>query len=213
MPSLVVVFFIGPVPVSRTVVTTWGVMLVLVLAALWLTRGGTNPRGIYLLPELFLESMDGLIDSMMGARGRRYLPFIATIALFVTAGNLAGVIPGAIPPTADLATPAAVGFLVFSVVHITGLREKGLLGYAREYFQPYWWLFPLNLAGAAARPLSHIFRLYGNLAGGGILMSVTMLLAPWLVPVPVIAWFSVFIGIVQGFVFTLLAVAYIAEAL
>lgn len=212
MPQTIVLFYLGPIPISSTVVTTWGVMAVLLILAWLLNRNAHTPCGINQLPEIFVEYILALITSMMGDSGRPYLPFIATIALFVTASNLAGVVPGVTPPTANLATPAAVGVLVFLSVHASSVKTKGFRRYVAHYFEPYWWLFPLNIVGVLSRPASHIFRLYGNMVGGGILVSVAVLLMPWVVPVPIIAWFSVFIGVIQGLVFTLLASAYIAEA-
>jgi len=202
--------------------TSWGVMLVLIVLAYVLVRplrnseaphAGRLPTGVFQLPEMFVEMIDGLLVSIIGDGHRGYLPFVATIALFVTASNLAGAIPGVMPPTADLSTVAALGLLAFLVAHATSMSTKGLLRYLHEYFEPFWWLFPINVVGTISRPLSHVFRLYGNMVGGGILVSVAVLLAPWLVPVPLIAWFSIFLGAVQGLVFTLLATVYIAEAI
>jgi F-type H+-transporting ATPase subunit a len=210
----VILFHLGPLPISRTVATTWGVMAVLVVAAWVLARDRREPpRGVFLLPELFLRNIEELAVTTMGPRGRAFTPFLATVALFVTASNLSGIFPGVTLPTADLSTVTAVGGLVLAVVHATGIRTRGLRGYISAYFQPFWWLFPLNVIGVLARPLSHVFRLYGNMVGGGILISVAALLSPWIVPVPVVAWFGVFIGIIQGLVFTLLAAVYIAEAM
>jgi len=203
---------IGRIPISSTIVTTWGVMAVLTLLALVLCRRIEEPQGVYLLPEVFVEYITALTEGMIGETAKGYVPFIATIALFVGAANLSGVLPGVTPPTQDLATPAALGTCAFAVAHFTSVRTKGFSRFAREFFEPYWWLLPLNLISILSRPLSHIFRLYGNMVGGAILTSVAIMLAPWLVPVPVMAWFSVFIGLIQAFVFTILSVAYIAES-
>jgi len=208
-----IVFYIGPVPISSTIVTTWAIMLLLVvLSWVLVSKKELYPSGVRQLPEIFVLAIDGAMSNMIGPGYRQYFPFVCTVALFVTASNLAGVFPGVTPPTSDLSTVAAVGTLVFLVAHVTGILTKGIKRYLAEYFEPSWWLFPINFVGVLSRPLSHIFRLYGNMIGGGILVSVANLLAPWIIPIPVTAWFSVFVGLVQGVVFTMLTIAYIAEA-
>lgn len=175
------------------------------------------------LLEIIVETFRSLCEQTMGARGRKYVPFIGTMFLFLWSCNMIGLIPFPglrvagfrIPafeePTRNIATPAAMGVLMFVVAHGSGIRVKGLGGYLKSYFQPIFIMAPLNLVGKLAALVSISVRLFGNIFGGAvILLLISGFAAYILVPVGLKFFFGVFVGSVQAFVFTMLTLTYIA---
>jgi F-type H+-transporting ATPase subunit a len=160
---------------------TWLAMIVLVA----LTLAGSRslqmvPRGTQNFLESVLEQFTALLDDVVGPEGRRYLPLIATLGLFILVSNLMGLIPGFIAPTGNLNTTAACALIVFLTYHAIGIRKQGLLGYLRHFCGPVLWLaplmFPIELVSHLARPLSLSLRLFGNMFGGHTLLSIVFLL-------------------------------------
>jgi F-type H+-transporting ATPase subunit a len=160
---------------------TWLVMIVLtVLAFIASRRLALVPRGLQNLLEVVVEQFGALIDEVLGSEGRRYLPFIATLGLFVLTGNLLGLIPGLVGPTTNLNTTAACALVVFFTYHWIGIRTQGLVGYLKHFMGPVPWLAPLmvpiELISHLARPLSLSLRLFGNMTGGHILLAIMFFL-------------------------------------
>ena len=137
------------------------------------------------------------------------MPLILMVASFVFVSNLIGVVPGAFSPTGDLTTTVALALIVFVVGHIAAIVKNGFWPWLKGFFEPYWFLFPINIVGEISQVLSHSFRLYGNIFGGGILLGIVYMLVPYVAPVPLLAWFGVLMGAIQTAVFTMLAIAYI----
>jgi len=204
-----------------TLLVSWIVMLILILGALLLRRGLRPPEEEPTGRQAFLEMAVGALQRQFGEGfksrelGTRLFPFIATIFLFVLLSNWISIIPGLPSPTADLNVTVSLGLLVFFLSHYLGMRQKGFLRYARSFIEPVS-LFPmslvLNFAGEMAKPISHSFRLFGNVLGGGILAAVISSFIPVLFPALIHAFYDLFIGAVQAFIFALLAVAYIGIA-
>ena len=205
-----VVFNPFGMPITDTVFFTWIVMAILVVGSWVLTRNLQRiPRGAQHVLELAVDGIEKATTDSMGKRGRGYVPLILTTAAFVFVSNVIGIFPGAKAPTADLGTTVALAIIIFITAHGAEIFKKGLLGYIKGYFEPFWWMFPMNLMGEISKILSHSFRLYGNIFGGAIILSIFYMLAPYVVPVPLMVWFGLFMGIIQTAVFTLLAIAYI----
>ncbi len=205
-----VLFHIGPLPITETVFFTWIVMAVLTVLSIVFTRNLKRvPTGAQHLVELAVDGIESMVQADLGKRGRGYTPFIMTIALFILTSNLLSIVPHAFPPTQDLNTTGALAVLVLLVAHGSEIRVKGIGAYIKSYFQPFWWMFPLNIVGEFAKVLSHAFRLYGNIIGGTIIVGILYMFAPYVLPVPLMGWFGVFMGVIQTAVFTLLAIAYI----
>jgi F-type H+-transporting ATPase subunit a len=163
------------------VLYTWIFMLVLIgLARVASRRISLVPHGLQNFFEVVLEQFLGMIDDVIGPEGRRYLPLIATLGLFVLSGNLIGLVPGLAGPTTNLNTTAACALIVFVSYHAIGIRKQGLVGYLRHFMGPVPWLAPLmvpiELISHLARPLSLTLRLFGNMLGGHILLAVIFLL-------------------------------------
>ncbi len=160
---------------------TWLVMIILAGVAFMATRRlELVPRGAQNAMEVVLEQIQGMIDDVMGPQGRPYLPFIATLGLFILTANLMSLVPGLAGPTTNLNTTAACALVVFFAYHAIGLRTQGVVTYIKHFMGPVWWLAPLmmpiELISHLARPLSLTLRLFGNMVGGHILLAVIFFL-------------------------------------
>ena len=160
----------------------WLVMAILiVLAALVPRRPALVPRGLQNAAEAVLEFVLALIDDVIGPEGRRFLPLIATLGLFIFACNLLGLVPGFTAPTDNLNTNLACALVVFFSYHWIGIRAHGLGAYLKHFAGPMPALAPLmvpiELISHLARPLSLTLRLFGNMLGGHILLSVVFFMA------------------------------------
>ncbi|MGI6284254.1 ATP synthase subunit a [Moorella humiferrea] len=205
------VFYLGPIPVYSTVVNTWIIMAVLLLGVFLATRKLTFiPRGVQHLFEMLLEFLYGLLEEAMGKEGRRYLPLAATLFIFILSLNLSWFIPGMKPPTMDLSTTAAFAVTTIIMVQLIGIRKKGLIGYIKHFFQPVPFLFPLNVLEELVKPVSLSLRLFGNMFGEEMVVTILFMMLPFLLPTPIMI-LGVLMGLIQAFVFTLLTVTYIAS--
>jgi F-type H+-transporting ATPase subunit a len=173
------------------------------------------PGGIQNVFEITVSGLDGMVTEIMGEKGKTYFPLIATLAFFIFVSNMLGLIPGFMPPTANLNTTAACAVIVFVLTHIIGLKEHGL-GYIKHFTGPVWWLAPLMLpieiVGHLARPLSLSLRLFGNMTGHELVVLVLMFLVPVFVPV-VMSLMGLLVAFIQAFVFALLAMIYLGGSL
>jgi F-type H+-transporting ATPase subunit a len=202
--------------VGEHVMYSWFVILLLVLVAFLTTRRMEMvPKGLQNFMEVVVGSIQNLIDETMGKAGRPYLPLIATFALFILVSNLIALVPGFMPPTANLNTNAALALTVFAMTHIVGIKEHGFK-YIKHFLGPVWWLapmmLPIEIIGHLARPLSLSLRLFGNMYGHEIVLMIFLALVPFLLPVPMMLM-GVLVAFIQSFVFTLLAMIYIAGSL
>jgi F-type H+-transporting ATPase subunit a len=161
---------------------TWLVMLILAAVALAAgRRAAIVPRGTQNLMEVVLEQFLGMIDDVMGPEGRRYLPLIATLGLFILVGNLLSLVPGLTGPTGNLNTTAACALVVFFTYHAIGVGKQGLVAYLKHFAGPVPLalkpvMFVIELISHLARPLSLSLRLFGNMTGGHILLAIIFFL-------------------------------------
>lgn len=202
--------------VGEHVMYTWLVMLVLIAVAIIAARTVKMvPTGLQNLMEAVVSGIENLIDETMGHKGKAYFPLLATFALFILVSNLVALIPGFYPPTANLNTNVALALTVFAMTHIVGFKEHGF-AYLKHFMGPIAALAPLifiiEIIGHLARPLSLSLRLFGNMYGHEIVLMIFILLVPFLLPVPMMLM-GVLVAFIQTFVFTLLAMIYIAGAL
>lgn len=195
---------------------TWLVMVILVVLAFLASRGmKAVPGGVQNLMEVVVTGIENMVDETMGHKGKVYFPLIATFALFILISNLLGLIPGFYPPTANLNTNVALALIVFFMTHIIGIKEHGS-HYLKHFMGPILWLAPLMIIiefiGHLARPLSLSLRLFGNMYGHEIVLMIFVGLVPFLLPIPMMLM-GVLVAFIQAFVFSLLAMIYIAGAL
>ncbi len=207
-----VVFNIGPLQVTNTVINTWIIMAaVSVLFIVLGRRLQVRPKRFQNALEWLVEMLDGMIGEMIPGQSRLFLPVVGTLAVFIAAANLAGLIPGLRSPTTDLNTPLALAIVVFFSVHYYVIRQLGIVGHLRHYVEPIFIMLPIEIASELARTLSLTFRLFGNILGEEIVIAVFFLILPFLIPVPMML-FSIFTSVLQAYVFTTLTVVYIAGA-
>lgn len=205
-----IVFHIGSFPVTEPVLWTWIIMAAVAAVCFLLTRNLQKiPKGAQHFLEAAVEGIENLVAGDLGEEGRSYVPLILMVATYVMISNIIGVIPGAYSPTEDLTTTIALALLVYIIGTIGAIRKSGFKAWLKGFFEPYWIMFPINIAGEISQVVSHAFRLYGNIFGGGILLGIVYMMLPYIAPVPLMAWFGVLMGVIQAAVFTMLSIAYI----
>ncbi len=195
----------GDVWVTNTVVSTWVMMVAIVAIALIIRR--RQPFAL----EMLLDFLSDMLADVMGERARRYLPFLGTLAIFIAVANSIGIVPGLVAPTRDISTPLALALVVFFAVHYFGIREKGLLAYLKDLAAPIYLLpltLPLEVIGQISRTLSLTLRLFGNIVSGELVVAVIFSLVPLFVELPIVG-LSLFTGLLQAYIFTILAAVYI----
>ncbi len=206
------VFHLGRLVVTRPVVTTWAIMAVLTLAGRWATRRlRPLPDRRQAVLELLVGGIVEQIESVLRKDGRRYLPLLGTLFLFIMVANLSGLIPGVEAPTAKIETTAALALIVFVAAHAYGLGARGPKRYLASFAEPKLFMLPLNLLSELTRHFSLMVRLFGNVMSGEFVIAMVAALAGLLVPIPLMA-LEILVGVVQAYIFTILATVFIGAA-
>lgn len=211
MEEAAVVFVLGPLRVTTTVVTTWGIMLALGVAAWLATRrlAVDAPGLVQTALEGAVQAVDAAIEGGLPGRAAMLAPFLGTLWLFIAVANLTGLVPGLHSPTASLSTTAALAFLVFLSVHWFGIRSDGARAYLGHYLAPNPVLLPFHVMGELSRTLALAMRLFGNIMSLEMAALLVLLVAGLLVPVPVLM-LHVVEALIQAYIFGTLALIYIA---
>ncbi len=208
-----VLFHVLGVPVRDTVVVTWVIMLGLfVLSFLGVHRLKKRPGWLQNAMEAAVESVESLIQETTPFSVHHFVPFIGTLAAFLVIAAAVSTIPKVGSPTKDLSTTTALAAIAFFSVHFFALRLVGAKQYLSQYLEPHWVLLPFNIIGELTRTIALALRLFGNMLSGELVVAVLLLLAGFLVPVPM-QLLGLLIGLIQAYVFTLLVMVYIAAAL
>ena len=207
-----VVFRLGLLEVTRPVVTTWAIMLGLSLAA-WIStrRLGGRPDRRQAVVELLVAGIVSQIEEIIPKKGRAFLPLIGTLFIFLGIANLSGLLPGVEAPTGKLETPAALALIVFFSVHYFGIRALGPLGYLASFARPKLIMLPLNIVSEVTRTFSLMVRLFGNVMSGEFIIALVLALAGLFVPIPLMV-LELLVGLVQAYIFTVLATVFIGAA-
>jgi F-type H+-transporting ATPase subunit a len=199
--------------IPETVITTLAITLV-VLVVLGPVSRRLRTHGLsawQTVLETYVGWVRGTIEQIFGEDPDPYAPLIGTLIGFIAVSNLLGVVPRVRPPTADLDTTVALALVVFFAVPYYGIRRHGLVGYLRRYGEPHPLLAPLNVFGELTRTLALAMRLFGNVMSGQMVGAILLLIAGVLVPVPIMA-LGILTGLVQAYIFGILAAVYIAAA-
>ncbi len=208
------------VHITETIFNTWiiiAVTLIFSLTVKLLSRKFTEvPTGFQNIIEGLIEMFDNFVKSTMGAHNMKFAPFYMGIFIFVLMCNLSGLF-ALRPPTADYATTLALGLITFFMIQGFAIAKKGFINRVKEWFEPLPLLFPINIIGDIATPISLSFRLFGNILGGTIIMGLFYSL-PWLIvklglPAVLHSYFDVFAGALQAFIFTVLSMTFVAGAI
>jgi F-type H+-transporting ATPase subunit a len=197
----------------ETIVMTWIVMGALIFFGFLATRKmHFLPNPFQVVAEFLVGAFYNLTkDALDEEMAKRYFPLICGLFMFLLLSNWLGIIPKLSEPTKDLNTPLGFGIMGFFIAHHAGIKAKGIKGYLSEYFQPIFFMAPLNVIGELAKVVSISFRLYGNILGGSIIILIVSHLVYGLVLPPLlICFFGLFVGSIQAFVFTMLTVVYIS---
>jgi F-type H+-transporting ATPase subunit a len=170
------------------------------------------PKPFQIIAELIINQFYKLTEDALGKdNSEKYAPLICSLFLFLLLSNWLGLIPHLEEPTKDLNTTLSLGLLGFVLAHHAGIKSKGFKNYAKEYFQPMFFMMPLNLIGEISKIVSISFRLFGNIMGGSIIILVVSYLTYNLLLPPILnGFFGIFVGTIQAFVFTMLTVVYIS---
>lgn len=208
-----VVLHLGPLAITDTVLTTWAIMAGFALLG-WLVphRLGREGRWQGAVEAAVAAIEHAVADVLPAEVVRRVLPFVATLWLFVLVANLIGLIPGLHAPTRDLSTTAALALLVFASTHWYAIREHGLAAHLRHYTQPSLLLTPFHIISEISRTVALAVRLCGNIMSLEMAALLVLLIAGFLVPVPLLM-LHVVEALVQAYIFGMLALIYIASAL
>jgi len=212
--QLIIPFFGHNITINLEVILmTWIVFGVLIIIGLCASnKKSILPRPIQALGELIVSLLYELTEDALGKDlAKTYAPLICALFMFLLFSNWLGIIPHLEEPTKDLNTTLGLGIMGFVIAHYAGIKSKGIKAYLKEYFQPIFFMMPLNLIGELAKIVSISFRLFGNIMGGSIIILVVSYLTYSIILPPFLyAFFGLFVGTIQAFVFTMLTVVYIS---
>jgi F-type H+-transporting ATPase subunit a len=192
---------------------TWIVIACLLAFAFLATRKRSMfPGSFQALGELFVKQLFQLTeDALDKEMAKTYGPLTCALFMFLVISNWLGIIPHLDEPTKDLNTPLGLGLMGFFIAHYAGIKTKGIKNYLKEYCAPIFFMAPLNIIGELAKVISISFRLFGNIMGGSIIILVVSYLTySVLLPPFLNAFFGLFVGTIQAFVFTMLTIVYIS---
>ncbi|BBL72370.1 F0F1 ATP synthase subunit A [Methylogaea oryzae] len=208
-----VLFSVGPLHVTVTVVTTWAVMAALTLAAWLLTRNlRIGPGDRQTAVEGVVVAIEEAIRAVAPDHAERIQPFVATLWIYLAVANLVGLIPEASSPNRDISATAALAILVFLSVHWFGIRALGLRQYLKHYLSPSPILLPFHIIGEITRTIALAIRLFGNIMSLEIAAALVLLVAGFLAPIPILM-LHIVEALVQAYIFGTLALIYLAGAM
>jgi F-type H+-transporting ATPase subunit a len=208
-----VLFQFGPLQLSITVLTTWGLMLVLTLLVVLASRRlKQEPGGFQTSLEIIVQMIENAIHEVAPDHARLLLPFIGSLWVYLVLSNLIGLIPGLHSPTRDLSTTAGLALLVFLSVHWFGIRDQGLKRYLKHYLSPSPVLLPFTLISEVTRTIALAVRLFGNMMSLEMTALLVLAVAGFLAPIPILM-LHIIEALVQAYIFGMLALIYVAGGL
>jgi F-type H+-transporting ATPase subunit a len=202
----------GWLKLNATIVFTWALMLVLVVGSKLITRrlstGLGRSRWQNLL-EMIVTNIERQIEEVGLHHPEKYLGFLGTLFLFVALASLGTIIPGYEPPTGSLSTTVALALCVFVAVPFFGIRDQGVGGYLKSYLEPTVMMLPFNIISEISRTLALAVRLFGNMMSGVMIIAILLTVMPFVFPI-VMTVLGLLTGMVQAYIFSILAAVYIA---
>ena len=213
-PDEMIFWQYGFFKLNATIVFTWGLMLVLAVGSKLITRklstGLKRSRWQNLL-EIVVTGIEKQIEEVGLSQPKKYLGFLGTLFLFVATASLCTVIPGYEPPTGSLSTTAALALCVFVAVPLFGIEEQGVGSYLKSYVKPTFIMLPFNIISELSRTLALAVRLFGNMMSGAMIIGILLTITPFIFPI-VMTVLGLLTGMVQAYIFSILAAVYIAAA-
>lgn len=212
-PDAMVFFQWGPVTLNATIVFTWVVMALMVVGSWLVTRRLSTETRLSRWQNLIEVLVTGIRNEIREISGQvpdQYLPFVGTLFLFIAVANLLSIVPGYEPPTGSLSTATALGACVFVAVPLFGIAKQGL-SYFGQYIKPSVFMLPFNIMGELSRTLALAVRLFGNVMSGTMIVAILLSIAPLIFPI-VMQALGLLTGLIQAYIFAILAMVYIAAA-
>jgi len=177
-----------------------------------------NPGRFQILLETFVAGLNGMLDENIGPKGRRFLPLVGSVGVFILAGNLMGLIPGLMAPTSNINTTLGCAVTVWVYYQFHGFREQGVVGYLKHFAAPPgapMWIapiyFPIEIISHLSRVLSLSVRLFGNIFGEELVILILFTIVPFVVPLPMM-FLGIITSVLQAFIFVMLTMIYLAGA-
>jgi F-type H+-transporting ATPase subunit a len=200
---------------NETIVMTWALMFVLAVGARLITRklatGAKISRWQSAL-EIIVAGIKKQIEEVGLQSPEKYIGFIGTLFLFIALANIFTIVPGYEPPTGSLSTTTALALSVFVAVPFYGIKERGLGGYLKSYAEPTIIMLPFNIISELSHTLALAVRLFGNMMSGTMILAILLIITPFIFPI-VMSALGLLIGMVQAYIFGILATVYIAAAI
>ena len=213
-PDQMIFWQYGVFKLNGTIVFTWALMLLLAAGSKLITRklsiGLERSRWQNLL-EILVTGIEKQIEDVGLSEPQKYLGFLGTLFLFIATASLCTVIPGYQPPTGSLSTTAALALCVFVAVPFFGIENQGLGDYLRSYAKPTFIMLPFNIISELSRTLALAVRLFGNMMSGAMIIGILLTITPFLFPI-LMTMLGLLTGMVQAYIFSILAAVYIAAA-
>lgn len=204
----------GEIDVAESTVISWVIMAIIMILTLVLTRNMKveNPGKLQVGVEYVVESLQNIVRGIVGHEGERYVPYLATVLVFLGISNVFAV-TGMKPPTKDLNVSAAVALMSIVLVQIASIRQNRVKGWLKGFTKPIAVVTPINIMELAIRPLSLCMRLFGNVLGAFVVMKLLEHLVPVILPAVFSLYFDFFDGLIQAYVFVFLTGLFIKEAI
>jgi F-type H+-transporting ATPase subunit a len=213
-PDELILWQHGFVTLNSTIVTTWALMFAMTVGALLITRNLKTEGDISRwqgFVEIVVTGIQQQIKEVGLNHPAKYLAFIGTLFLFIALSNLCAIIPGYEPPTGSLSTTSALAISVFFAVVLFGIEEQGLGGYLKSYLKPTFIMLPFNIISEFSRTFALAIRLFGNIMSGTMIVGILLTIVPFFVPI-FMDLLGLLTGMVQAYIFSILATVYIAAA-
>jgi len=213
-PDETVFWHYGFITINLTIVTTWAIMLALVVGSRLITRKLKTDIHIsrwQCILEMVVIGINNEIKNVGLLNPQKYIGFIGTLFLFIVTCNICIIIPWYQPPTGSLSTTAALALCVFMAVPFFGIEQSGFLAYLKSYLQPTFIMLPFNIISEISRTLALAVRLFGNIMSGGMIVAILLSITPFVFPI-VMQALGLLTGTVQAYIFSILAAVYITAA-
>jgi F-type H+-transporting ATPase subunit a len=214
-PDQIILWQYGIFKLNATIVYTWALMLVMVVGANLITRKLSTDlkRSRWQnLMEIIVTAILKQIEEVGLSQPEKYLGFLGTLFLFVAVASLSTILPYYEPPTGSLSTTMALACCVFVAVPLFGIEDQGLRGYLKSYIEPTVIMLPFNIISELSRTLALAVRLFGNMMSGAMIIAILLTITPFIFPV-VMTMLGLLTGMVQAYIFSILAAVYIAAAI
>ena len=209
-----VVFKVGPIEITEAVLTSWGVITVLAVLSVFLTRDLSiwSPKRLQIVLEAIVEAISNTIKSTINADPWPFVPLIGGMWIYIGFLNLVNLLPHLHNPTRDLSTTSALATISFLSVHYYGIKHNGVKRYLRHYLEPVFILAPFNIFGEISRSMAMAIRLFGNMLSWEMIVAILLLLVGFLVPIPLIL-LSIVGDLIQAYLFGALTLVFIAGSI